>query len=131
MTKQEEIAHFLNNHITLPRCTYWNTPVYVHPVAYPAYQPRPSTEQLAREFLQMTEYQALQLGNWLGTTQGEVIAEAITLVLPPFYAADAQLLIDALKLAAQLQHQDGLRTAGHIVIGVAGIATAIAAIRAA
>ncbi len=69
----------------------------------PAPAPRPSVDQLARELLGIGEFRALQLGTWLSTTEGQVVAEAVEMVTPPFYSEDVELLVAALQRAAQLQ----------------------------
>ena len=55
----------------------------------------------------MAEFRALKLGTWLLTPDGQVLAEAVELVTPPFYRADVELLIDALQIAAKQQHREG------------------------
>ncbi|MGA3354677.1 MAG: hypothetical protein ABSD85_16075 [Acidimicrobiales bacterium] len=128
MTKQEEIAQFLDQHITLPRVAqpfgwggqqWWAQP-------YPYLQQRPTYQQVAHELLASSEFRALQLGSWLGTTDGQIITEAVELVAPPFYREDIELLVDALKFAAQLQSQEGQGKAGIIALGALGIAAAVA-----
>lgn len=128
MTKQEQIAQFLDQRITFPRVMSvygWAAhqqyaPAHLHP-----YQ-RPTAEQLANELLAIPEFRALQLGTWLNTTQGEVIAEAVEMVAPPFYRQDVELLVEGLKLAAHLQAQEGQQKAGKVALGVVGAAALIA-----
>ena len=64
---------------------------------------RPTADELAHELLTDAEFEALQLGTWLNTTNGKVISEAVEMVLPPFYRQDAELLVEALQLAANLR----------------------------
>ena len=51
------------------------------------------------------------MGTWLGTTDGEIITQAVEMVLPMFYAEGVVLLVEALKLAAAMQRQDARRKA--------------------
>jgi hypothetical protein len=89
MTKQEEIAAFLHQHITLPRIV---SPYWAQQQQY-LMQPRPTVEQTANELLQIAEFRALRLGTWLGTVDGQVITEAVEAVAPPFYRQDIELLV--------------------------------------
>lgn len=127
MTKQEQIAQFLDERITFPRVMSvygWAEAAWHQPYLYP-YQ-RPTAEELAKEFLAIPEFRALQLGTWLGTTQGEVIAKAVEMVTPPFYRQDVELLVVGLKLAANLQATEGQDKAGKIALGVIGMAAFVA-----
>jgi hypothetical protein len=128
MTKQQEIAQFLDQHITLPRVAspfgwsgqqWWAQPS-------PYLRQRPTHQQIARELLAIPEFRALQLGTWLGTTDGQIIAEAVELVTPSFYREDVELLVNALQLAAQLQSQEGQEKAGMMALGALGVAAVVA-----
>lgn len=128
MTKQEQLTQFLDRRITFPRVMSiygWPAPQQYVPVFVHPYQ-RPTAEQLANWLLADAEFRALQLGTWLGTTQGEVIAEAVETVTPPFYRQDVELLVEALQLAARLQSQEGQQKAGKVALGVLGAAALIA-----
>ncbi|HEX9774439.1 MAG TPA: hypothetical protein VGB83_02510 [Actinomycetota bacterium] len=66
----------------------------------------PTAEDLARKIVADGEFLALRLGTWLRTPDGEVIAKAVSLVLPPpGLSVEFNLMVEALKLAAQLQHE--------------------------
>jgi hypothetical protein len=130
MPKQEQIVAFLEKHVTLPR-----VPISYSPwgTAYPWAQthsyvlpPRPTVEVVANELLGIAEFKALQLGTWLGTTDGKVIAQAVESVTPPFYRQDAELLVAALQQAATLQQQEGQQVAGRFALGAIGVAGVIA-----
>jgi hypothetical protein len=130
MSKQEQIAAFLDQHITLPRVPIsyspWGTAypwTETHPYTLP---PRPTVEVVANELLGIAEFKALQLGTWLGTTDGKVIAQAVESVMPPFYRQDVELLVAALQQAAVLQQQEGQQVAGRFALGAIGIAGVIA-----
>lgn len=78
-------------------------------------------EQYAQVLLGDTEFRALQLGTWLGTTDGEVISQAADQVIPPFYRPEYDLMIKGLTLAASLQSQEGQQVAGKVALGVIGV----------
>jgi hypothetical protein len=82
---QVGFAAFLDAHITLPRVTEWAVQGYSWLYGYYQQPPRLSAEELAQELLGIAEFRALQLGTWLGTTHGQIIAEAVEVVAPPFY----------------------------------------------
>jgi hypothetical protein len=46
----------------------------------------PPLEQFRRELLEDSEFRALKLGSWLNTTDGKLIEEAVSMVIPPAYA---------------------------------------------
>ena len=127
MTKQEEIARFLDTHCSLPRVV---SPLHLaglprHAGRWHQVAPvRPSVEELAEQLLAKPEFLALRLGGFLGTPEGRVIAEGVELVSPPFYAADAKLLVDGLTYAAELQAQ-GNRRAGLVALGTVGVVGAL------
>jgi len=128
MTKQEQIAAFLDAHITLPRVTEWAAQGYSWLYGYDYQQPpRPSAEELAQELLGIAEFRALQLGTWLGTTDGELVAGAVEMVTPSFYRQDVELLVAALQRAAQLQQQEGQQVAGRNALGAIGVVALVAA----
>ena len=124
MTKQEQIAQFLDRYVTAwPRVHSW------YDELQPWYlQPRPTAQQLAEELLQVAEFRALRLGTWLGTTDGQIITEAVGMVAPPFYRQDIELLVEALKLAASMQQSEGQDKAGKVALGAIGVAVLALAI---
>ena len=67
------------------------------------------------------EFRALQLGTWLGTTDGEVISQAVAQIIPPFYRPEYDLMVKGLTLAASLQAQEGQQVAGKVALGVIGV----------
>src|SRR6202044_2508315 len=106
---------------TLPRMTspysghsYRSPAGYSYP--YLAHQ-RPTPEELAAELVALAEFRALGLGSWLGTADGQVIAQAVEIVSPPFYRQDVELLVAALRHAATLQQQEGQQVAGQYAVG--------------
>lgn len=63
-------------------------------------------EQLAEQLLASTAFRALRLGTWLRIPKIEFIAAAVRALAPPLYAADVDLLINAVNFAAQVQHRE-------------------------
>jgi hypothetical protein len=127
MTDPERITQFINAHVTLPRAVHPLGGSYI--VATP-HQPGarcPNPEQLAQEFLGLAEFRALQLGTWLGTTDGQAITKAVEMVTPPLYRQDIQLLVAALTCAARLQQREGQRLAGVVALGAVAVAVGLAA----
>lgn len=123
MTKQEDIATFLNRYVqAFPRCPRpWRESL--DPYGWQGLPERPSKEAIARELLGVAEFRALQLGTWLNTTDGQIITEAVEMVMPPFYAEDVELLVEALKLAAAIQQREGR---GKAVVGsILGVAAIV------
>lgn len=83
----------------------------------------PTKEALAAELLADAEFNALRLGNWLSSPSGEVIATIVAQVIPETLQPEFGLLVDALKLAADLQQskgraQIGFGTAAALLIGL-------------
>jgi hypothetical protein len=127
MTKQEQIAAFLDAHIGWPRAVRWAAEDYSWLYGYTYWQPSgPTAEELASELLDMAEFRALQLGTWLGTTDGQIIAQAVEMVAPPFYREDIELLVAALQNAGQRQYQEGQHAAGRFALGATVVAGVIA-----
>ena len=130
MAKQEQITAFLEGHITLPRMpttyAHWGAAYPWTDTFPPGLGPRPTVEDAAHELLDIAEFRALQLGTWLGTTDGEVITRAVESVSPPFYRQDIELLVAALKHAASIQQQEGQQVAGRFALGAIGIASVVA-----
>ena len=122
MTKQQQIARFLDGYVTAwPRVYSWYDELGPWPLP-----PRPTPNQLADELLKVAEFRTLQLGTWLGTTDGQVIAEAVEMVSPPFYRQDIELLVEALRLAAEMQRTEGRERAGKVAVGAIGVAAVVA-----
>jgi hypothetical protein len=124
-SRQQQIAEFLNSYVTeLPRCySPWRQSLS-STFMWPNY--RPSAEQVAQELLGVAAFRALQLGTWLRTTDGQILVEAVEMVLPMFYAEDVQLLVDALTIAAATQQAEGKQKAKQAALAsVIGLAVSI------
>lgn len=125
VNKQEQIAAFLDKNIAWPRVAnpYGAlTGGYPWAMDYPNAQwQRPTAEQLGQELFGTAEYRALQLGTWLGTTDGQVIAQAVEMVSPPFYRQDIELLVGGLQHAAKMQQGQGEQVAGRFALATVGV----------
>jgi hypothetical protein len=116
--RQKQIATFLDGYFTdFPR---------QHRVLGEGWmwqwQERPTAKAIADDLIKFAEFRALRLGTWLGTETGQVIAEAVEIVSPPFYRQDEELLVEALKLAAAMQKSEGEAKAG--AVALAAVVTA-------
>jgi len=87
----------------------------------------PPREQFQQELLEDSEFQALRLGSWLGTTDGKLIAEAVGMVIPPAYASAYDLAVEGLTRAAKDQTAEGRKTAGAIALGAILVGCLLAA----
>lgn len=79
-------------------------------------------QALAAAVLEDAGFRALQLGTWLNTPDGNLIAEVVGQVLPPNYRPEYHLVVEALKIAATHQRQAGVqRAVGAGVLGAVGL----------
>lgn len=89
---------------------------------------RPTPQELANELVNDTDFRALQLGTWLGTTQGRIITAAVEAVTPLFYEEDVILIVEALQIAAAQQKDQGRQRAAGIgfvaLVGIIGLIVA-------
>ncbi len=113
--REEQIAAYVRGNPPFPLVAA-SPPHYMR---LPGYGPpqRPTAEEIGRWLLQDAEFRALELGTWLGTTDGEIIAGAVEGFLPPLYRQDVELLVDALRFAADLQQTEGREVAGAWALG--------------
>ncbi len=113
--KCNQIADFLRRRIAFIPNTYG------HPWGRTAWQQQlPTVEQFAKDLVADAAFSSLQLGTWLGTTDGEVIETAVGMVIPPFYKPEYDLAVDGLKLAARLQQRAGHEVAGKEALSIVG-----------
>lgn len=118
-TKRDQIANILRKYIPPGFEPSGCGPLFTGQQWYPL----PTREQFADTLLSDAEFRSLQLGTWLGTTDGELITEAVSLVISPTYGPEFAVAVEGLKLAAQLQHQKGKESAGKIGLAVLLLAT--------
>lgn len=83
--------------------------------------PYPTAAQMADELLTDPEFQALRLASWLRSPDGALIAEAVGLVIPPVYRLEYELGVEALQLAAEMQHARGRRQRLAGILALTGI----------
>jgi hypothetical protein len=126
--RHEEIAEFVRWSQTLGAVLVpWRT------VPPPFREPYPTVEQIADELLEDSEFQALRLATWLRSPDGELIAKAVALVVPPANRSEFKLVVGALQFAADMQYQQGgARRAGAFalaVISIFGIAVFVPSVR--
>jgi hypothetical protein len=124
LAKQEQIASYLLANPSFPFAEPLPL-VYARLPGYGAPQ-SPTAEEIGKKLLDDAEFRALGLGSWLGTTDGEIIAGAVEQFLPPLYRQDAELLVEALKFAANLQQAKSREVAGAWALGSIGAAIFLA-----
>lgn len=61
---------------------------------------RPSTEVLGWQMMRDVEFEALRLGVWTFTPEGQLLTTAVELMATPLYRDDIELLVGALRYAA-------------------------------
>jgi hypothetical protein len=82
--------------------------------------PSRTTPELADELIEDIGFRALELGGFLSTPDGELIASGVELALPGADRRVAGLAVDVLKLAAAKQSElTPLQVGGMVVGGVA------------
>jgi hypothetical protein len=88
-----------------------------------------SSQQIADALLADAEFRALKLGTFLNTPDGQLLAAAVKALSPPPYREDIALLVEALQLAAKMQHEAARETfvKGVVVaLGVGAVAAVLA-----
>jgi hypothetical protein len=126
--RHQEIARFVRGSEVL-------RPLFLRlDLAPPFREPYPDAEEIAGELLAESEFQALRLATWLRSPDGELIADAVALALPPAYRSEYELAVEAMQLAAEMQYEGGAseRLAGGFalfVVGVFGVTALAPALR--
>jgi hypothetical protein len=83
--------------------------------------PDPATEQieaLASELYEDAGFKALRLATFLNSPDGQLIAEAVGLVLP--LGPDYDLWVAAMQRAAQMQYVEGSKPAARFALAASG-----------
>jgi hypothetical protein len=91
---------------------------FQHPGGDPVWFP--DAQALGNALAADVGFQALRLGTWLNTPDGNLIASATGQLLPPQYRPEYQFVVEALQFAASKQRTAGWQRA----VGVAVIGTA-------
>lgn len=100
--RHQEIARFIQRSRALRPLTV--SPYTVPP---PWREPYPDAQRLAELLLDEANFQALRLATWLSSPDGQLIGEAVALVISPALQPDFNLAVEALQLAAQMQYEQG------------------------
>jgi hypothetical protein len=118
-TQQALTGYLANYTAAWPRLQPW-----AWPAASPGMASKYTPGDIAASLLRDAEFRALKLGTWLSTPDGELVTAAVEAITPPPYRQDAELLIAALKLAAQQQQTEARQKilAGVAVGGVLALA---------
>ncbi len=123
-TPQQKITAYLEQFTAQwPKYQPWSF------VLQPAMADAYNADQVAEALLADAEFRALKLGTWLNTPSGELLAQAVAMMTPQPYSADIDLLIGALKLAAQRQHDEARQKLAVGLLGGAVLAIAFGAAR--
>ena len=126
MSQHDDIVAFLSGWLSAhPEFGVEDGAVAWHAFRPPGWQTLPSLEGLAAELVGTSEFRALKLGSWLGSTDGQVIEQALHVVIPPAFKPQYELVLGGLRLAAKLQRQHGTRVAGRVALGVIGVGTVL------
>lgn len=87
-----------------------------------------TSAQIAEDLFANVKFKALKLGTFFGTPEGQFLAAAVEAVMPQPYREDMQLLVEALRLAAQKQHEAAKETFLNglaVTIGLGALAAAL------
>lgn len=117
MTSREQLSDFVSRRISIGRVQP-GTDYRYYPRSYLARQQLPSKEGVAQSLLADAEFRSLRLGNWLNSPSGELVAEAVAYVVPTALQPEFGLIVDGLKLAADLQQARGRKQIGAVSVGL-------------
>jgi hypothetical protein len=85
---------------------------YPYGIWAPNHSPALTAEEIANAMVEDVGFEALKLGGFLRTPDGELIAEGVGLALSPADRPVFKLAVDALTLAAERQQTISLKQAG-------------------
>ena len=111
----EQIAHYIQSHPVFS--PYASRPGYPAGIWADRVLPQLTARELADELIEDVGFRALQLGGFLNTPDGELIASGVELALPGADRRVVDLAIDALKLAAAKQSELTPLQVGALVLG--------------
>lgn len=113
----EQIALYVRSHPSF--APFAPRPGYPAGIWAPGVLPPQTAAELADELLEDVGYRALELGGFLSTPDGELIANGVELALPNADRRVVGLAVDALKLAAAQQSElSPLQVGGLVVAGL-------------
>ena len=111
----EQIARYVTSHPVF--APYAPRPSYPAGIWVRGVLPSLTVPELAEELLEDVGFRALELGGFLSTPDGELIASGVELALPSTDRRVADLAVDALKLAAAKQSELTPLQVGGLVVG--------------
>lgn len=111
----EQIALYVRSHPAF--MPFAPQPGYPAGIWAPGRLPQQTAAELADELVEDVGFGALELGGFLSTPDGELIAEGVELALPTADRRVVSLAIDALKLAATKQSEPSPLQVGGLVVG--------------
>ncbi|MDA8067522.1 MAG: hypothetical protein M0T77_02780 [Actinomycetota bacterium] len=125
MSNEQEVARYVARHPTFaPYAAAQATPCMGLGYRMAASQ-LPTPEQIAGAFLDDADFQALRLGSWLGSPDGEFFAQAVALAIPAEYEPIFNLAVASLKLASDTQMRNDRKAAAGFVIAAFVLAAVI------
>lgn len=104
-----------------------DTLAYSRPRFLPWERQSPTVDQVVEQLLADVGFETLRLGTWLGTPRGELIEQAVGLLIHPMYRRQYRLLVEALELAARHQQRTQQR-AGLVAVGAVVVVAALASL---
>jgi hypothetical protein len=111
----EQIAQYVRSHPAFS--PYTPRPGYPAGIWAPGIPPSRTAPELAEELLEDIGFRALELGGFLDTPDGELIATGVELALPGADRNVVRLAVDALGLAAAKQSELSPLHVGALVVG--------------
>jgi hypothetical protein len=98
-------------------------------VQSPAMASTYTAQQIADRLFADAEFKALRLGTFLNTPDGRLLVAAVEALAPPPYQEDIALLVEALQLAAKMQHEAARETflKGVFAVGLGALVVAAVA----
>lgn len=111
----EQIASYVRSHPAF--MPFAPRPSYPAGIWVAGAMPQQTAPELADQFLEDAGFAALELGGFLSTPDGELIAEGVELALPTADRRIVSLAVDALKLAASKEGELTPLQLGGLVAG--------------
>jgi hypothetical protein len=84
-----------------------------------------TAEELAEALVHDIEFRALQLGTWLGTVEGRLVAAAVGQAIPLAFRPQFDLVVEGLQRAAEMQKTEGQAKAGRVAATVLLVGSAL------
>jgi len=113
MAQLEGLTAFLRSYVSLPNVSTASVTLDLGGTTKTYYDAETLGQALAAD----ATFQALRLGGWLNTPDGEFISEAVGAFMPWPYHPAYKLLVDGLREAARLQQQGKRQVAADVAAG--------------